>query len=342
MQNPSPRPPVPDPDDRAAAEVTGDAPTVVVLGGTGCIGRHICAAFAGQGYRVVTVARRPAPGVTPHPHRSLDLRTAGPPVLRALFDDERADVVVNATDMAGATDTTGVADGGEARAAELLDANEGLSRSLVDALSGAARTPRLVHIGTIHEYGPGDSGVPLHEDVEPAPVNAYARAKLAGSRAVLDAARSGAVSAVVLRLVNTCGPYPTPAGFAGKLLPTLRAAAAAGEPPAITVGGAMRDWIDVRDIAEAAVLAARRPVSGHAFNIGSGVCVSMRELVGHALAAAGLPDSGVRESTGQLRSLGADWIQADIGRARALLGWSPLVPLKQSLRDMWDAGETSR
>ncbi|MFH8289674.1 NAD-dependent epimerase/dehydratase family protein [Streptomyces sp. NPDC018059] len=342
MQSPWPAALEPRRAERVAADVPDSAPTAVVLGGTGCIGRHICAAFSRQGYRVVTVTRRPAPRVAPHPHRRLDLAAAEPAALRAVFDDERADVVVNATDMAGATDATGAADGGEARAAELLDANEGLARRLVEALSAAARGPRLVHIGTIHEYGPGESGVPLHEDVEPEPANAYARAKLAGSQVVLDAARAGAVSAVVLRLVNTCGPYPTPAGFVGKLLPTLLAAAAAGEPPSITVGGAMRDWIDVRDVAEAAVLAARRPVSGHAFNIGSGVCVSMRELVGHALAAAGLPDSGVRETAGPLRSLGADWIQADIGRARALLGWSPAFRLKESMRDMWDAGETSR
>ncbi len=258
MKNPWPPAREPRCAEPVAAGVSDSAPTAVVLGGTGCIGRHICAAFARQGYRVVTVTRRPAPRVAPHPHRRLDLETAQPAALRAVFDDERADVVVNATDMAGATDATGAADGGEARAAELLDANEGLARRLVEALSGAARGPRLIHIGTIHEYGPGESGVPLHEDIEPAPANAYARAKLAGSQVVLDAARAGAVSAVVLRLVNTCGPYPTPAGFAGKLLPVLLAAAAADEPPSITVGGAMRDWIDVRDVAEAAVLAARR------------------------------------------------------------------------------------
>ncbi|WP_369358442.1 NAD-dependent epimerase/dehydratase family protein [Streptomyces sp. cg2] len=322
-------------------------PTAVVLGGTGCIGRHVCTAFARHGYRVVVVARRPAPHVAEHMFRPLDLLTASAAELDALFRDAdvRASVVVNATDMAGATDLTSAADGGAGRAAELLAANEGLARTLVAALEGNPGRPRLVHLGTIHEYGPGQAGVPLHEEIEPRPANAYADAKLAASRTILDAASAGRVDGVALRLVNTCGPYPTPAGFPGKLLPRL-CAARQGAELSVRVVDARRDWIDVRDVAEACVLAAERPVSGRVFNIGSGIAVPMRELVAHCLAAAGLPDSGVTEEDrpghGGVRGLGADWIQADIRLARDLLGFAPRFGLRQSLQDMWDAGVTSR
>ncbi|MDX3691362.1 NAD-dependent epimerase/dehydratase [Streptomyces europaeiscabiei] len=335
MQNPSPsRPP------SAPAEPSGPPRTVIVLGGTGCVGRHVCAAFARRGYRVVVVARRPAAHLADQPFRSLDLGTASPADLRALFTEEGAHAVVNATDMGGATDVTGAADGGEARAAELLDASEGLARRLVGALAGLPARPVLVHIGTIHEYGPGIPGTPLDETVPPAPSGAYARAKLAASRAVQSAADAGEISAVVLRLVNTCGPYPTPAGFVGKLLPTLRTAAETGAAPEVTVGDAVRDWIDVRDVAEAVVLAVLRPTGKGTFNIGSGVGVPVRELVSQALTVAGLPDSGVRAAP--TRGLGADWIQADIGQARTQLGWAPRIPLRQSLSDMWDSKATSR
>jgi nucleoside-diphosphate-sugar epimerase len=311
-----------------------------VLGGTGCVGRHVCAAFARRGHRVVVVARRPARHLADHPFRPLDLSTASSAELRALFTEEGAHAVVNATDMGGATDVTGATDGGEARAAELLDASEGLARRLVGALAGIPAGPVLVHIGTIHEYGPGTPGTPLDETVPPEPSGAYARAKLAASRTVQAAADIGEISAVVLRLVNTCGPYPTPAGFVGKLLPTLRTAAETGAAPEVTVGDAVRDWIDVRDVAEAVVLAALRSAGRGTFNIGSGVGVPVRELVSQALTVAGLPDTGVREAP--TRGLGADWIQADIGRARTQLGWAPRIPLRQSLSDMWDSRATSR
>ncbi|MDN3262817.1 NAD(P)-dependent oxidoreductase [Streptomyces sp. CSDS2] len=317
------------------------APCAVVLGGTGCIGRHISAAFARHGYRVVVVARKPAPHSADAAFQPMDLLTASAGTIGRMLRDVRASVVVNATDMAGATDLTGSADGGEARAAELLHANEGLARKLIAAMERQPGRPRLVHIGTIHEYGSATAGAPLDESVPTEPRNAYARAKLAGSQAVLDAARADTVEGVVLRLVNTCGPYPTPAGFPGKLLSRLRAIGQ-GDEPALTVADAMRDWVDVRDVAEAVVRAAERPVSGHVFNIGSGVAVPMRELVSHCLTAAGLPRAAVSERESPVRSLGADWIQADIRLAKELLGWSPRIGLKESLQDMWDAGATSR
>ncbi|MGW5114111.1 NAD-dependent epimerase/dehydratase family protein [Streptomyces noursei] len=331
MQNRSPAPP-PDPD----------APGVVVLGGSGCIGRHVCAAFARHGYRVTVVARTPAPHVAAHAFRSLDLLTAPADALTRLLTDTGAQVVVNATDMAGATDVTSAADGGEQRAAELLAANAGLARTLTQALQQCPKPPRLVHLGTIHEYGPGQRGVPLDEDLTPRPTNAYARAKLAGSQAVLAAANTGVVDAAVLRLVNTVGPYPTPASFPGKLLPRMRAAALGGEPLTVDVAAAVRDWVDVRDVAEAAVQAARRPLPQRVFNIGSGVAVPMRELVTHLLVAAGLPLTALNDDHGPVRSLGADWVQADIRRARTLLHWQPRIPLHQTCKDLWDAGQTSR
>ncbi|MFD7506308.1 NAD-dependent epimerase/dehydratase family protein [Streptomyces sp. NPDC059850] len=316
-------------------------PCAVVLGGTGCIGRHICAAFARHGYRVVVVARKPAPHSADAAFQPMDLLTASAETIGRMLRNVRASVVVNATDMAGATDLTSSADGGEGRAAELLRANEDLARKLVVAVGRQPGRPRLVHIGTIHEYGSGTAGAPLDESVPPEPLNAYARAKLAGSQAVLDAARADTVSGVVLRLVNTCGPYPTPAGFPGKLLPQLRGVGRGGEL-ALTVADAMRDWVDVRDVAAAVVKAAERPVSGHVFNIGSGVAVPMRELVSHCLSAAGLPQATVSERESPVRSLGVDWIQADIRLAKELLGWSPRIGLKESLQDMWDVGATSR
>ncbi|MEU0247488.1 NAD(P)-dependent oxidoreductase [Streptomyces sp. NPDC006235] len=310
-------------------------PGVLVLGGTGCIGRHVCAAFARRGYRVLAVARTPAAHLAGFAFRSVDLTRAATEAIVRLLAEADAEVVVNATDAANATD------GWDRNEEELTSANVAVAERLVEAMDTLPGRRRLVHIGTIHEYGPGAAGVPLDEDVEPRPVNAYARSKLAGSQVVLRAARAGAVDGVVLRLVNTCGPDPSPASFPGKLLPLLRDAVH-GRPLELAIADAMRDWIDVRDVAEAAVRAAELPVAGQVFNIGSGVAVPMREVVALCLAAAGLSPAAVTEKAAPVRSLGADWIQADIRRARERLQWEPRISLKESLQDMWDKGSTSR
>lgn len=305
---------------------------VAVIGGTGWVGRHLLAAFAERGDEALALARSPAPHVPASAFRPLDLTTARPADIAGLLRDERVDTVVNATDGANATD-------GWARSEEeLTRANEHAVGGLLTALALLPRRPRLVHIGTLHEYGPVPAGTLIGESRAPSPANPYARSKLAGSRAVLESARAGAADAVVLRLASVCGPYPTPAGFLGRLLGLLRAAENGGGPARVSISDATRDFVDVRDVAEAVVLAARAPVSGRVVNIGSGSATHMRDLVTEFRTVAGLPAAAVSERHGAApRSLGGDWMRTDVRLAARLLGWRPRTGLRESLRAMWEA-----
>ncbi|MDT0494945.1 NAD(P)-dependent oxidoreductase [Streptomyces griseus] len=305
---------------------------VAVIGGTGWIGRHLPAAFAERGHEVLALARNEAAHLPPGAFRRLDLTTAGPGALAELLREERIGIVVNATDGANATD------GWDRSDEEMIAANVHAVEGLLKALAELPRSPRLVHLGSMHEYGPVPDGTLMDETLTPAPVNVYTRSRLAGTRAVLDAARSGRVSAVVLRLANVCGPYPSSAAFLGTLLFRLRAAAA-GEPGVrLTVAqGARRDFVDVRDVARAVVLAAASPVNGRAVNIGSGVATPLQELVDLFLGVSGLPAGAVEQDLRPVAGLGGDWMRVDNRRAARLLGWSPRVPLRTSLADMWHA-----
>ncbi|MFD0654090.1 NAD-dependent epimerase/dehydratase family protein [Streptomyces malaysiensis subsp. malaysiensis] len=102
-----------------------------------------------------------------------------------------------------------------------------------------------------------------------------------------------------------------------------------------------RDFIDVRDVAEAVALAASSPVTGRVVNIGQGGAFSMRELAWLLISASQVPARLVREESGAVHSKGGSWTQADIGLARRLMGWSPQVSLKESLHDLWAASATS-
>ncbi|HET9144266.1 NAD(P)-dependent oxidoreductase [Actinophytocola sp.] len=292
--------------------------TVVVLGGTGWVGRHVCAAFARRGERVVAVARNPTasgPGF-----RGLDLAGAPTAAIAGLLRAERADVVVNAVDS---TNTT---DGWQRSAEEHERTNARMVERLLAAVAATAHPVRLIHLGTVHEYGPIAPGTAVAETHPPRPVNDYARAKLAGSRAVLAAT---SVDAVVLRLVNVCGPEPSPASFPGKLVDLLRT-----RRPSVTVAAARRDFVDVRDVADAVVAASEVDIAGQAINIGSGRTVEIAELARIFFSEAGIPPHRVNLRYAQVPSLGGDWILADITRAAHLLAWRPSTPLRQSLHDM--------
>lgn len=301
---------------------------VAVIGGTGWIGGYVCRAYAAQGDDVVVLARGAAGRAGRYAHRRLDLGAVAPGELAELLEAEGVRAVVNTAD---ATNTT---DGWDRTDEELEHYNVRAVEGLVAAVEAVPWRPSLVHLGSIHEYGPVEAGARLDENAATRPVGAYARSKLAGSAAVLEAARSGRVDAAVIRPVNVCGPHPAPDTFPGKLARMLDEAHRTGGPVEVTVADAYRDWVDVRDVAEAVVRAGAAPAAGWAFNIGSGRPVHMRAFITAAAAAFGLPPERIAERpTGAGGSTGG-WIQADTSAAERTLGWRPRIGLEESLADM--------
>jgi nucleoside-diphosphate-sugar epimerase len=296
-----------------------------VMGATGCVGRQVCAALTCRGDHVLAVARRPGDHVLASEFRSVDLGATLPGRIAEMLVDSRVDVVVNATGGWGTTEE------------EMVYSHVRLVERLIEAVALVPSRPRLVHVGTIHEYGPVAEGTLIGEDIEPSPETPYARTKLTGSEAVLRAARANRVDGVVLRAVNMCGPHPAAASFPGFLLNRLRDAEADGTVVELTVADAERDYVDVRDAAEAVLLAASAPVAGRVINIGRGQAVAMRDLVTQFVSVTGFPPDRVRLLARPVSSKGGDWTRADIRLAGALLNWRPRISLRDSLRAMWGA-----
>lgn len=200
-----------------------------------------------------------------------------------------------------------------------------LVERLVGALTAMRTPPRLVHLGTIHEYGPVPFGTAIHEDTPPAPTNPYGQTKLTASRMVLDAVRNNAFDGVVLRVANTVGPHPSLESFFGSLAVRLRDVDAATGIE-LTIADAERDYVDVRDAVDAVARAARSTLADPLVNIGCGQAMSVRKLVTELVTAAGLPVEAIQEQRGEVHSRGGDWVQVDISRAARLLGWRPGSP----------------
>jgi nucleoside-diphosphate-sugar epimerase len=307
------------------------APTVVVLGGTGFLGRHVCAAFAAAGHDVLTVARRPASSLPGVRSLALDLCAVSPPELAGILEAERAAVVVNAT--GGVWGVT---------AAQMMRLNVTLVEDLVTAVAGMPCGPRVVHLGSVHEYGMVAGGQAINERTPARPVSPYGTTKLMGTRVVLDSARGGGVNAVVLRIANAIGPGAPPDSLLGRVAAQLIAAARAGERAVFRLSPlrARRDFVDVCDISDAVTAAAAASVSGEAINIGRGEAVSVRLLADKLIAASGVKAEVLEEEPEErdlIRGGDVDWQLADISAARDLLGWTPRRSLDDSVRALWAA-----
>src|ERR1051325_9117456 len=125
---------------------------IMVLGGTGWVGRHVCQTFVEHGHDVVVSARNYAAHVAPQRFQAFDLATAGTDAIAELLRSQRTDVVVNATASINATDGWDRSDSDHWRF------NVTMVERLLTAVAAVPWPVRVVHLGTIHEYGPAPPG----------------------------------------------------------------------------------------------------------------------------------------------------------------------------------------
>ncbi|MGX9225727.1 NAD-dependent epimerase/dehydratase family protein [Streptomyces albus] len=243
---------------------TAHRPVAVVLGGGGFIGRNICAALRAAGWAVTAVGRRAA-----HPPEGcravrLDFARTGTRDLAAGLANLRPGLVVNA---AGALwDVTDD---------ELTEGNVTLVERLVDAVAAQPGPVRLVHLGSAYEYG-AHPGKRLVESLPARPAGRYARTKLAGTQLVTRAVADGRVDATVLRIAVSVGPYAPRHSLLGGIARQLAAHPDTLRLPPID---GVRDVVDVRDVADAVLCAARADGPPPVVNIGSGVGVRLTDAV---------------------------------------------------------------
>ncbi|GGT51332.1 hypothetical protein GCM10010271_64330 [Streptomyces kurssanovii] len=295
----------------------------LVLGATGYLGGHVAERLrALPGARVLVGGRSAAADVT------VDLAFDRPRQLARALASAAPDAVVN---CAGVTGTDAVT---------LAEVNARGPAVLCAALLEAAPAARLVHLGSAAEYGPGTPGRRVTESAATRPAGPYGATKLAGTVAV----NASGLDAVVLRVGNPVGPGAPPTGLPGRVTALLTDA---GGDPAATLRlgdlSAHRDFVDVRDVARAAELAATTPGPlPPVLNIGGGDAVQVRELVRTLAGVAGFRGRIVEEGAGgSARSPQVSWQCSDVTAARDALGWRPSYSLDASLAALWAAASRS-
>jgi UDP-glucose 4-epimerase len=145
---------------------------------------------------------------------------------------------------------------------------------------------------------------------------------------------------VALRYFNVYGPRMDIHGAYTEVLIRWMERIEANQPPIIFGDGSQTmDFVYVRDIARANILAALAPVTDHVFNIASGVETSLDDLAKALLRAM---DSGLAPEYGAERKVNpVPRRLAATARASKLLGFEAEVPLEDGLRRLvsWWRGQ---
>jgi len=188
---------------------------------------------------------------------------------------------------------------------------------------------RVVFACSAAVYGEAPE-LPKRESMAASPVSPYGVEKSAGEQYLLAWSRLFGVEGVSLRYFNVFGPRQDPRSPYSGVISIFVDRALAGTRPTIFGDGLQtRDFVYVDDIVTANVLAATTPAAaGRAYNVAGGRRTTLNELLAMVSRAAGHetraeyapPRPGdVRDSV------------ADIGRARAELGYEPKVGVEEGL-----------
>ncbi|MFJ3779395.1 SDR family NAD(P)-dependent oxidoreductase [Streptomyces sp. NPDC090075] len=139
---------------------------------------------------------------------------------------------------------------------------------------------------------------------------------------------------VALRYFNVYGPRMDIHGLYTEVLIRWMERIEAGEPPLILGDGTQTmDFVDVRDIARANVLAAESDLTDEVFNVASGAETSLKELAEGLLEAMGA--EGLEPVHGPARSVNSVVRRlADTSQAAGRLGFTAEIDLRTGLRDL--------
>ena len=303
---------------------------VLVTGGAGFIGSHLCGKLLEQGRELLVldnfndfydpaIKRRniePLLGKTGFSLVEGDIRD--PEAVSDVFTSFRPQAVVHLAAMAGVRPSI-------ERPLLYCDVNLAGTTVLLEAVR-KNQVGHFVFGSSSSVYGASDKLPFSEEDDLSRPVSPYAATKLAGEQLCYTYHHLNGFPVTCLRFFTVYGPRQRPEMAIHMFARRIRG----GE--AITVfgdGKSRRDYTFVEDIIDGVVRSLDSPMGYEIFNLGESRTVSLSELItlleenlGRKARIERLPD--------QPGDVPATY--ADVTKARRLLGYDPRVPIEEGVR----------
>lgn len=277
---------------------------VLVSGSSGFIGGHVCEALKAAGHYVIGMDVQRLNAMLCDDWITAD-------ITKPLAKIEGLDAVIHLAAIAAPRDCD--ADPARAYAVNV----NGTHQVLRMALESGAK--KFVFSSSAHVYDIPPLYLPTDETARLRLNNTYTTTKVLGEQLCELYWENHRLSYIALRLYNAYGADQAK----GYFIPDMIAKAQSGDI-SLKGGGTTKDFVHVDDVARAFVLAVESSFVG-GINIGTGNEATLNEVA--AEIALGY-DRRFQET---YPYVGATRMQADIRRAKQVLGWEPTISLKEGL-----------
>lgn len=308
---------------------------VLVTGAAGFIGSHLAEKLAKRGDDVVGLdnfndvvypashKRRGAARLAAYPNvRLVEMDIRDRDGMFALFTAEKFTAVAHLAALAGVRNAVKYP-------ALYVEVDLNGTQHLMDA-AVANEVSNFVFASTSSVYG-NTQVIPFVEsDPCDRPLQPYAAAKRAAEILGYSYHHLFGLNFTVLRFFTVYGPYGRPDMMAYLLAESVTKGV---EIPLFDGGQMYRDWTFVNDITDGVVLALDKPLGYEIINLGRGEPTLLADFVRMIEELAGRKANVVSKPR-----LAADFVrnQADISKARALLGYNPQIPVQEGVRHFWE------
>jgi len=186
------------------------------------------------------------------------------------------------------------------------------------------------------EYGHVEPDeVPIRETNPLRPLSPYAVSKVAQDYLGYQYYKSYGLPIVVTRTFNHTGPRRGENFVTSNFAKQIADIEKGRKPPVIHVGNltAKRDFTDVRDVVRAYWLALEKGKPGETYNIASGTCYTVQEVLDLLLSYSNVSIS-IQEDPARLRPSDVEILLGDATKFRSETGWKPEIPFEKTMRDL--------
>ncbi|MEO7134912.1 MAG: GDP-mannose 4,6-dehydratase [Vicinamibacterales bacterium] len=204
---------------------------------------------------------------------------------------------------------------------------------LFDAVRRAALRPRILITSSAAVYAPVNRATTEQDLVRPN--SPYGTSKVAQEMLSKRAWEDDGIAALIARSFNHIGPRQAPSFVASSIAKQI-AEIETGTRTATLLMGNMeseRDIMDVRDTVRAYQSMMQSAKPGIPYNVSSGVPLKVRTLVELLTSKARVPVR-IEQDPSRFRPNDTPLLLGDHSRLTADTGWSPQVPLEQTVEDL--------